>query len=242
MRPNFSSASNNSDQSSEEKNNKLAWTAAAITAVGACIGIFVPAIRMHVLNLFKKQASEEVIKNSIRKYAREMANLDKEKQIFINPKTGKLVRSIEGTERNVSSGNILDNLFLGHAITGHNHPFINLPGNRCLNDLTFSLQDFYVDLMTKNKFLNFVVTQKNIHYIKYNNNFDEKKFLDYLINNKLVELNDRSRETVTKVLSERKNIHNSNSSATEILERKYENVKKLCDAMGWTYWREPLPV
>lgn len=223
----------------KKKSHKvLTWLGGIAGAIIILANAAIPTTRMRFCNLFKKQASEEVIMNSIRKYAKEIAHLDKEKKIFLNPKTGALVHSIQGEEGSVTTKGLCDNLFDTYAIGGHNHPDM-VSGNIHLNDGTFSMQDLFSAIQLHSKY-EFVVTQKSIYHIKYNNNYDEKKFLEYLINNKIIVLNDRKPETIKKVIKECKRIFNFDMSTTEHCERGHSQVKKICDHMGWTYWREPL--
>lgn len=242
--PNFQSIG--FDELQLQNNNKkkkshkvLAWIGGITAAIAACAVIFNPVSRMRFLNLFRKQASEETINNAIRKYAKEMANLDKEKKIFINPKTGKLVYSVQGIEHEVRVDE-LGHKFFGKTIIGHNHPGQVVCG-RYFNDTSFSLQDLRAGLLNRNKH-EFVVTQKHIHHITYNGNYDDKKFLDYLVNNGLITLKDRKPETIFNEIHGNKFDFDINWSNAEVIEKHYSRNKRICDAMGWTYWREPLPI
>lgn len=235
--PNFSANPTTDKQSTKKKSHKLAWAfgiATAITAgIGACIVMAVPSLRMQALNLFRKQASEEAINTAIHKYAKEIAHLKKEKEVFLNPKTGELVHSIQGEKHRVT----LDNdgrTFVDCTIIGHNHP----------SGYSFSLPDLHNCISRKTQRV-FVATQKNIYHIKTNDSYDETKFLDYLVNNGIIKLKDRKPKTIKRAILKHKSLIYPIShyeSVKESFQRYYSEVKKICNHMGWTYWREPLPV
>lgn len=242
--PNFQPVGYDELQLSTNKKKKkshkvLAWLGGIAATLTIIATATIPALRMRFCNIFKKQASEEVIMNSIRKYAKEMAHLDKEKMVHLNPKTGELVYNNQGNKHKVGYNKISDTLFGGHTIKGHNHPE-QIIDNLHLNDMTFSLKDFMVGINEHGKH-EFVATHKHIHHIKYNGKYDEKKFLDYLVNNGVIKLKDRKYDTIAKAIKEHvAYINSSRESVAEFSERIFSETKKLCDAMGWTYWREPL--
>jgi len=260
---NFQANAKSGTQKSK-KNTALGW-AVAVGGV-ACAVAFFPAARMKLLNLFNKQVPENIIKDAIRKNATEMANLKTEKAVFINPKTGKVVQSEGGTVDQVNSNLFINirNMFLHkNTIFGHNHPELIVPIKNVkydihCKDVPFSYSDLLSGLRSKSNHC-FVVTQKNIHHVKFNNNFNENKFLDYLESQNMIELKDRNLSTINKAVAEItfepqlpengwENI-NSETQLKDFFENKtsdltgeklYKEMSEVADKMGWTYWREPI--
>lgn len=256
-------------QENKKKGSFLSWVAGGITVVGAGIAMYFPGIRMKVFNLFKKQVSEEVINNAIRQNAKEMARLKNERLIMINPKTGEVFYRNEGSERQVSIENKA-RLFNEKIILGHNHPSNTIPiqvmvddsiknYNINCDDSPFSLVDLYNGAMGK-ELRSFVVTQKHIHHLNYNNNYDTNKLLDYLVKKGKIKLKNRDPQTINNALhshvvilprsnkkeklwenEEQIKHHYEKTIPYNLAKREALNMQKLCDAMGWTYWREPLP-
>lgn len=256
----------------KKKSHKLAWTAGIVAALAVGATAYFPALRMKFTNLFKKQVSEEIINNSIRKTAKEISNLANEKAVFINPKTGEVVHSIDGEGRQVVSKGIKSILLPETTIHGHNHPvqILQMPSNingkettleMRMNDITFSLTDIYNDI-THRVSHSFVATKENIYHIKFNKNHNSDKFLDYLVNNGQITLKDKKYKTIIEALGEDSAIinqedvpesalraHNTEEKFKEFIKngvskylsnREHLKMEKMANAMGWTYWREPV--
>lgn len=190
----------------KKKNYKLAWTLGILAAAAVGATAYFPALRMKFTNLFKKQVSEEIINNSIRKHAKEIANLPNEKAVFINPKTGEVVHTIEGIENQVVSNSFKSMLISEATINGHNHPVhvLQVPAvinnkelslEMRINDSTFSLTDLYNNLVHKVSHA-FVATKENVYHIKFNKNHDKDKFLNYLVDNHKIHIKDRQQKTI----------------------------------------------
>lgn len=265
---NFTSSSEKRSQTDpNKKNHKLLWASLITASLGAGAFAFFPAARMVVSSLFKKRVSQDVIDASINKFAQETRNLKFEKGIYINPRTGESVYRLTGEKNKIVSKGLknLKELYLNETcLFGHNHPEQIIPtidGKYYAHykDVPFSYADFYAAIITKANHY-FVVTQEKIHHMKFNNNHDKNKFLDYLEKTNRIKSEDRAPNKIQKVilgipfeqnipehewysLTTREKIDDfyKNRMSKIVAEDLSKDMKNLADTMGWTYWREPLP-